>query len=335
MKKAIIPGLSAKAKIWTTLLPILGFVLAVFGALIGVCTDWQMIADEQKAKGYTPSASIKDIADNLQLTRKGKAVFYATHPVLQTSADFNEGCGGDGDGTYTLGCYYKDETSGDERISIYDTDISELNENGFHYDFVADRYTTALHEMLHAVYDRLDSEEKNAVCSNAIAITNEIPGLRDSLSLYPKEHYCSEAYARIGSEYIVALSGHENPTATISRADLSSGAQKAADEMAKQYQNYYSLNQNLAEAHYENIVTKTTLDDYVSTLSKNLDSEQSYVQSMIDSYYYRPTYSNYALANNAISAYNEHLATFKSYYSTYSKIFDILDSETDVTLASL
>ena len=335
MKKPIIPGLSAKAKIWTTLLPILGLVLAVFGTLIGICTDWQMIADEQKAKNYTPSVGIEDIAENLQLTRKGKAVFYATHPALQTSASFNEGCGSDGDGTYTLGCYYKDETTGDEHISIYDTSVSELNENGFHYNFVADRYTTALHEMLHAVYERLDSDEKNAVCSRVVMIANEIPSLRDSLSIYPEKHYCTEAYARIGSEYIVALSGHKNPTATIGRADLSPNAQKAADEMAKQYQAYYSLNQNLAEARYKNIVAKTTLDNYVYTLSRNLDSEQIHVRSMIDSYYYRPTYVNYTLANNAISAYNDHLATFKTYYSTYSKIYDILNSETDTTLARL
>ena len=56
---------------------------------------------------------------------------------------------------------------------------------------------------------------------------------------------------------------------------------------------------------------------------------------MIDGYYYYPTFYNYISANNAIDSYNSRLASFKNVYSTFAKIYDILDSETDATLASL
>lgn len=335
-KRAIIPGLTTKGKIWITLLPILGLTLAVLGALVGVCTDWQMLADEAKARDFKPSASIENIANELQLTRKGKSIFYATHPQLQTSAQFNLRCGSDGDTTYTLGCYYQDkDEEKTEHIAIYNSGVLTLDENGYHYDFAADRSTTALHEMLHAVYDRLEIAEKAMACWDASTIADEVPSLADSLRIYSNAQYCTEAYARIGSEYIIALSGYNRPTALADRDMLSVEAKQAADRMVEHYQKYFSFNYKVAEAHYSNILTKLSLSNLVTALSDNLASERVYVQAMIDGYYYYPTFYNYISTNNAIDSYNSHLASFKNFYSTFAKIYDVLDSETDATLASL
>jgi len=334
MKKAIIPSLSAKAKIWATLLPIIGIVLAALITLIGVKTDWQMLADEIKASDYEPSAGIEEIADNLQLTRKGKSIFYATRPQLQKNTTFNMGCGSDGQGTYTLGCYWEDRDE-NEHIALYDTGISEIREGDIYYNFVAERNQTALHEMLHAVYERLDEEEQLAACASAHTIAEEIPGLKSTLELYPKEHYCTEAYARIGSEYIIALSGYEYRTAFVERQDLSDKAKLAADILHDHYKQYFSYNYELAEAHYKNQVTDKMLSLHVASLYNVLTIERTYVQSLIDSYYYYPTFAGYINTNRAISDYNEHLEVYRGYYSIYAKIHAVMDSESSVNLASL
>lgn len=323
MKKAIIPSLSAKAKIWATLLPVIGIVLAVLITLIGVKTDWQMLADERKASDYTPSAEIEAIADSLQLTRKGKSVFYAARPELLKSAEFNLGCGSDGDGSYTLGCYWNDGEA--EHIALYGTGVSELREEDIYYDFVAERNNSALHEMLHAVYDRLDEEDKNSACANALTIAKDIPSLKTSLSLYPDRQYCSEAYARIGSEYITSLEGY----------NLSREAKLAADVLSVHFGQYFSYNHKLAKAHQDNRATEAHLNHYLTELHSGLATEHDYVQALRSGYYYNPTFAAYINTNNAIAAYNNRLAAYKSYYAIYTKIHAILDSESSVNLASL
>ena len=322
-KRHLIPGLTVKAKIWATLLPVIGIVLAVLITLIGVKTDWQMLADEMKAEGYTPSAEIEAVADSLQLTRKGKAVFYATRPELQKSAVFNHNCGSDGDGSYTLGCYWNDGE--DEHIALFDTGVSELRESDIYYDFIAERNNSALHEMLHAVYDRLDEEGKHLACANALTIANEIPSLKTSLGLYPDSQYCSEAYARIGSEYISSLENY----------DISSKAKVAAKILSGHFNQYFSYNYNLAAAHRSNQATETSLRLYLTQLHIGLATERNYVETLRSSYYYNPTFAAYANTNNAIAAYNNRLATYKSYYAIYTKIHTILDSESGINLASL
>ena len=323
MKKAIIPGLGAKAKIWATLLPILGIVLAVLTTLIGIKTDWQMLADEMKAGDYAPSAEIEAVADNLQLTRKGKAVFYAAHPELQSSTAFNLSCGNDGEGSYTLGCYWNDGK--DEHIVLYDTGVSELREGDIRYDFTAERNNSALHEMLHAVYDRLDEEDKHLACANALAIANEIPSLKTSLGLYSDNQYCSEAYARIGSEYIGSLENY----------NISSEAKVAAKILSEHFNQYFSYNYNLVAAHRSNQATETSLRLYLTQLHIGLATERNHVETLRNSYYFNPTFAAYANTNNAIAAYNNRLATYKSYYAIYTKIHTILDSESGINLASL
>ena len=335
-KKYLIRGLSTKAKIWATILPILGVTLAVLGTLVGVCTDWQMLSDEITASDYTPSSGVEEITESLRLTRKGKSVFYATHPQLQKNATFNMGCGSDGSGTYTSGCYYKDQDEDEtEHIAIYDTGVNELRENGVYYNFVADRNRTALHEMLHAVYDRLSEKDKIIACTSAHTIVKEIPSLQKSLEIYPKEHYCTEAYARIGSEYIIALSGYQYRTAFTERKDLSEKAKYAADLLTDHYKRFFSFNYEQAEAQYKNEVTKVALELYVTSLYEDLKAERARVQAMISSYYYYPTLAKYVNTNNAIKTFNNHLATYKTYYATYAKIYTILSSESSSSLASL
>ena len=335
-KKFLIPGLSTKAKVWATILACFSVTLAILGTLVGVCTDWQMLADEMKAGDYTPSDGIVEITDNLRLTRKGKSIFYATHPQLQKNATFNRGCGSDGEGTYTLGCYWKDQDEDEkEHIALYNTGVNELRERDVVYNFVAERNTTALHEMLHAVYDRLSEKDKIIACTSAHTIVKEISSLKKSLEIYPKNQYCSEAYARIGSEYIISLSGYKYKTSFTAREDVSDKAKLAADILSNHYKKYFSYNYELAEAHYRNQVTETALVLHIARMADALAAEKKYVLALIDGYYYYPTLARYYTANAAVETYNDHLAIYKSYYSIYAKIHAIINSETSSSLASL
>ena len=161
-------------------------------------TDWQTIRDEEKAREYQPSAEVATIVDEIRLTDKGKTIFYATNPQIQSATDFNQNCDADED-NYSLGCYVNDGT---EHIYLYDTkNATEINENGLVYDLKTKRNTTALHELLHAVYNRLGTAEKRTACNDlkkAIVDAN----IERELDNYSDNQYCTEAFARIGSEHI-------------------------------------------------------------------------------------------------------------------------------------
>lgn len=327
---------STKKKVAVSLATTFGLTLAVLGTIVGVKTDWQMLADEMKASDYVPSDQIIEITDTLRLTRKGKSIFYATHPQLQNKGSFNMRCGSDGQGAYTLGCYYKDgENDEKEHISIYNTEVDEIREKEVYYNFVADRNVTTLHEILHAAYDRLSKEEQVDMCGYARIIVSEIDGLSKSLEIYSDEHFCTEAFARIGSEYIVGLTGFDYEYAEVNRDKLSDKAKFAADMMAAQYKKYFSYNEELYVTYQYNQHIESALVAFVKYMHDDLAIQRTKAMALISAYYSYPSYYNYILADTAVSKYKSNYQYYLGYYKIYLKITYTLDSESPYTLADI
>ena len=291
-------------------------------------TDWQMLEDERKARDYTPSAQIASTVDTLRLTRKGKSVFYATHPEFQDSKNFNLTCGRDGAETYTLGCYFKDEGEG-EKLYIFDNKTNAFNSHGISYDYITERNRTALHELLHAVYERYDEKDQQTICRDLSTISDKITDLKNALKYYPSEQICTETFARIGSEYIASLSSSNisDSTPPISRADYSLAEQNAIDNLAKEYQRFFNFNYSLSSAHWKNKNQVATLETRLKTESAQIDAERNRVNAMVDNYYRWPTRSKYYSTNAAIDAFNERVSSYNSLYSAYCDLHDGMDSE--------
>ena len=325
---------TAKRTFAAITIPAFIVTLTVLGTLVGVKTDWQMLADEMSARDFEPTAEIKEIAETLRLTRKGKSIFYATRPQLQKSGTFNMGCGSDGENSYTLGCYWKDDDEkAKEHLAVYNTEVDELRQGGIYYNFVADRNVTTLHEMLHAAYERLNEDEKTIMCGAARVIVGEIGDLSSALELYPKEQYCTEAFARIGSEYIISLVGHDDEYSVVSRDKISKKAQIASDIMAEQYQKYFDYNYELHSMHNYNVAIKKSLRSIVNEMMLALQKEKAYVNYLINAFQAYPSVTLYYAALDAIDEYNDHVEIFKTYYMIYAQINNTLDSEVSSTLA--
>ena len=157
-------------------------------AIVLLKTDWQFISDQNKANNFTPTNDIKDIADNLTLTERGRVVFYASSPTLMAGEFFNKECNNYGSDVYIAGCYYED-TNRDEHIVIYDVGSSVLEENGISYDFSSYRRIVALHEFLHAIWARLSGSAKDDACNGLSTIIYQIPRLQEELSAYDNEAF--------------------------------------------------------------------------------------------------------------------------------------------------
>lgn len=303
-------------------------------AIIGInllATDWQLVADERKANSFSASEEVKSISNSLSLTRKGKAVFFASQPKLLSSTEFNKTCGRDGGDTFTAGCYYKDSKN-DEHIEIYNVGSSTISENGLTYNFSEYRKSVALHEMLHAVWERFDENKQASVCGNLKALSNQITLLKQEVSLYRSSEICTELFARVGSEYAPILSPNNSITASsnipVKNSSLDSNGKNAIANLVKIYDEYFDTTKyTWVVAYWQNQNQLTSFETKILQYADILKNKEQNTRALINQYYYWPTWGRYNTANNAIAEYNSMVSTFNSYVDTYNKIYAKLDSE--------
>lgn len=122
-------------------------VLLIFTLIVaGIVIFRQELIDTVRASQFTPSSEISDIKADLNLTERASFMFDASHPVLQTSDEFNVNCNQKSEtNNPILGCYTMQ--------SIYIYDITNPKLEGI-------EQTTAAHELLHAFYERLPQEAR-------------------------------------------------------------------------------------------------------------------------------------------------------------------------------
>lgn len=309
---------------------IAGIVLVIVGIGLAV-TDWQLVADERKASQFSASEEVKSISDSLSLTRKGKAIFFASQPKLLNSTEFNKTCGRDGSDTFTAGCYYKDSKD-DEHIEIYNVGSSTIRENGLTYNFTEYRKSVALHEMLHAVWERFDDNKRASICGDLKVLSNQISALKQEVSLYKSSEMCTELFARIGSEYAPILSPN-NSIATSSNipmrySSLDSTGKNAITNLITVYDEYFdTAKYTWVVAYWQNQSQLNSFETKILNYADNLKSKEQNTRALISQYYSWPTWGRYNAANNAIAEYNGMVSTFNSYVDTYNKIYTKLDSE--------
>jgi hypothetical protein len=163
-----------------------GFLL--FGLLLWLAIFIQPI-NEWRQLAYA-SSSDAALAGSLRLTKQGKVILYKTHPVV--TADISTYCPDPGNGFTEQGCYLPDENK------IYVKQISPR--------FSASQNVALAHEMLHAAYSKLSTDEKdnlNQLLDSAFAGLND-PILNDLMSHYdqiePGQKY-NELHSILGTQY--------------------------------------------------------------------------------------------------------------------------------------
>lgn len=122
--------------------------LLLFIASLFVLLNRQYLTDSLSFWQYQPSPAIAEIVTKSGMTDHAKFIFYAVQPTVDGNRTFNAKCDRKEQHTAILGCYVGN------KIYIYDVKDDRLS---------GIREVTAIHEMLHAVYDRLSSDERKSV----------------------------------------------------------------------------------------------------------------------------------------------------------------------------
>lgn len=127
------------------------FLLIWFGLIGLVFYQRQNIYDWWKLQSYETPASISSLADEVTMTDYAEKVFYVNQPSIIPKGNFSDYCPKNGgERTIVLGCYHPKQ-NGIYLLQVTDERLSGVEQ------------VTAAHEMLHAAYDRLSSDERARV----------------------------------------------------------------------------------------------------------------------------------------------------------------------------
>lgn len=163
--------------------------LIIFGILIVGLLNYQTLADRLALATYTPSADVSAYLAQVVLTERAKAMLYRSNPEIDNKAEFNRHCQTHVD-ELELGCYYHNH--------IYVLRITNP-------DLAPEMDAVMSHELLHAVWDRLSSNEQQQLGEQLRAayagITDD--DLRSRMASYAKTEpgqQNNELHSILGSE---------------------------------------------------------------------------------------------------------------------------------------
>ncbi|MBC7943396.1 hypothetical protein H7X68_02785 [Candidatus Saccharibacteria bacterium] len=168
---------------------------ALFSVIVLAFAGWlvwnrQYAFDQWTVWSYQPTTSVASIVERTAMSPKGEFYFYASRPAVNTATEFNENCKRQEAKSAILACY----SSG--RIYIYDIANAQLD---------GIKEVSAIHETLHAVWERMSDEDKKSVgvLLEAEYIKIDNPELKERMAYYdrnePGEHL-NELHSIVGTE---------------------------------------------------------------------------------------------------------------------------------------
>jgi hypothetical protein len=228
-----------KTKIYTTIT--ICFVLIV--VTIFLILFRQRIIDQITVWGYSPSSQATSLVQRAGMNDNGIFYYYASQPSLynpSTSSDFNKVCNNTEKTTAILGCY-----SGN-KIYIYVVEDKQL-------DGISE--VTAVHETMHAIYNRLTDSEKtriNKLLENEYSLLSGNKYYADLLAFYSSYEpgqRDNELHSIIGTE--------------VAQLD---------PELESYYSQYFSNRQEVVNLDVKYSTVFKTLKDKADKLSAEIDN---------------------------------------------------------------
>ena len=289
----------------------ISFSLALAAGLAAVIWQRQAIVDWWKLRGYNAPPAIAALAQNDAMTAPAKHFFYVNHPRLMTQiSDFRSSCSRS-EQTIVLGCYHP----GQNGIFIYDVTDTRLD---------GVEQVTAAHEMLHAAYERLSSDERERI--DGLLNDYYINGLTDeriknAIDLYRSsepDELLNEMHSMFGTEIasLPPLLETYYQRYFTDRSKVVGYSAGYEDEFTNRVNQINAADKQLAQL-------KQKIDSSEQALSAQaaqLDSDRAQLEAYLDS-------DNIAAYNAAIpgfnaqvAAYNKAITQLKKDIATYNQL---------------
>ncbi len=162
-------------------LVILIVILLLLSVGIIIIFNFQTIKDQILASSFEPSEEIGEIEENLELTNKGRTIFFASSPSIDGESSLKADCPSPNN-VVTLGCFQ------DGKIHISKTDLTAS-------EGLAE--TTSAHELLHAIWFRLDEKTQDELLTELEDFYESTSSeFKKTLDPYSNEEFSEELYVR-------------------------------------------------------------------------------------------------------------------------------------------
>lgn len=300
---------SIKKVVWLVLF----IALCLFAVLI--YSQKYSIYDWWVLRSYDAPAEIESIAVNTSMNDYGTRLFYINTPELLNSSEFNMSCTHTEE-TIVLGCY----TGAD--IYIYNVNKPELS---------GIKEVTAAHEMLHAAYQRLSSQERERVNALLLNMYQKIqnPRIIKLVKSYEQQDPSivpNELHSILGTE-VEMLDQELEEYYKKYFVDRS-----AVVKYSKQYEAVFdSIKNEIDRLYGELSLRKTEIQNREDSLSRQ-KNEIDTTRDQMNSYENADNISGYnALVpkyNSLVNVYNSNIADLRRLIDEYNVLVNQYNSQT-------
>ena len=264
-----------------------------------VFTQRQAIADWWRLRDFQPSARVAELAEHTTMTDEGRRLFYVHHPSLDNKLTFTQNCPS-GEQTIVLGCYITHRS-----IHIYDVTDERLN---------GIEEVTAAHEMLHAAYDRLSSEERRQVDDMLAQTFSSLTDkrIKSVIGTYQErdpEVVPNELHSIIGTEVKQLPAELEDYY-----AQYFSNRAKIV-EYSEQYEAIFSAQQNSIQSLAEQI---NALERKLRADKQEIELREESLRSQSEELNQLRSSGQTEAYNAAVPGYNQQVAAYRSLVNRYN-----------------
>lgn len=285
-------------------------VLAVVSLLsVWVFFNQRAIRDWWSLHSYDPPADIVALADSTSLSNSGRRLFYISRPQVDEREEFNQNCVFE-EKSLVLGCYAA------RHIYIYNVTNEQLD---------GIKQVTAAHELLHAVYARMDNAEREHIDKLTAQVFD---GLNDSRLKEVIDGYRKDDAAAVPNEL---------------HSILGSEVRDLPPELEEHYAHYFDDRQAVValSESYEAVFTKLRgqLDDLQSQIDaakaaisqteadlasrkQTLDSEAGHLNQLKSDGQIAEYNKGVPGYNADVVTYNQLIGTYKSQVASYNRLVD-------------
>lgn len=268
------------------------FIALVAGLVIGV-SNLQEITDWLRLRNYHPDSQIVRIADSDTMKSETRRVFYINHPELDGKQQFNGHCRSEAEQTIVLGCFI--ENQGIFLLNVTDSRLNGVLE------------VTAAHETLHAMYARLNKNERAKVDKMT---TSFFSTLNDERIQKTVEGYRSKDPSVVPNELHSILGTevrHLNP------------------QLENYYKKYFSDRGKIVD--FSDSYEKAFLDiensakDYdarLSALKQTIENDEAQLKAQAVALDEKQRELNSLRASNDISGYNSQVPVYNNMVKEYN-----------------
>lgn len=272
-------------------------VLLLLVLLIGIglgLTHLQDIRDFLALRDYSAPTRVSQLATDTTMKDKTRKVFYVNHPDLEPKDKFGGLCT-EREQTIVLGCFINNK-------GIYLLDVEDPRLQGI-------IQVTAAHEVLHAMYDRLDQKEKQRV-----------------------DKMTADFFATLNDDRIKKNVDNyrlNDPTAVPNELHsiLATEVRSLSPELETYYSRYFS--NRLQIVSYSEKYEQTFVDienqtkDYdiqLKSLKNQIDDQEKQINALAAEIEQKKAQMDALLKNNQITQYNSRVDSFNYLVNQYNSL---------------